>query len=172
MGPFQPLPSARLFSSCPMRFPPLLSLFFVLVSALGTISAQTFNPADYGSVTLHLKSDELGLANNAAVAAWGPLVGAGTAQPTYIASDPRFNGKPVVKFDGADDVLTWTSANLNARTIFAVATLESNATSLAGLISNGGDGLNIRRNNTSSFYRSPIQGQDTNDFTGNGTPIG
>jgi hypothetical protein len=53
-----------------------------------------------------------------------------------------------------------------------VTTLEGSATSLAGLISNGGDGLNIRRNNTTSFYRSPGQGQDANDFTGNGTPTG
>ena len=83
--------------------------------------------ADYGTVTLHLKADALALANNAAVANWGPLVGAGTAQPTYVASDPRFNSKPVVRFDGADDVMTWTSANLNARTIFAVTTLESSA---------------------------------------------
>jgi hypothetical protein len=155
-----------------MSFPRLVTLCAALFCGLPTAPAQTFNPGDYGTVTLHLKADALGLANNAAVGSWGTLAAAGTAQPTYIASDARFNGKPVVKFDGADDVMTWTSANLNARTIFAVATLESSAANLAGLISNGGDGLNVRRNNTTLFYRSPGQGQDGNDFTGNGSPTG
>ncbi len=150
----------------------LMVLAAAWICAVMPAAAQSFNPADYGTVTLHLKADALALASNAPVASWGSLVAAGTAQPTYIASDARFNNKPVVKFDGIDDVMTWSSANLNAQTIFFVTTIESAAPSLAGLISNGGDGLNIRRNNATLFYRSPNQGQDGNDFTGNGTPIG
>src|SRR5678809_709154 len=137
-----------------------------------TARAQTFNPSDYGTVTLHLKADALALANGSPVAAWGPLSAAGGAQPTYVASDPRFNNKPVVSFDGTSDVMTWGSANLNARTIFAVVSLENGAVNLAGLISNGADGLNVRRNNTTSFYRSPGQGMDGNDFVGDGSPTG
>lgn len=151
-----------------MRF--LLFLAALLGAAVS--HSQTFNPADHGNVTLHLKADALGLASNAPVPAWGPLTAAGGAQPTFIASDARFQNQPVVKFDGTDDVMTWASANLNARTIFAVTTLESGATNLAGLISNGGDGLNIRRHNTTTFYRSPGQGMDGNDFCGNGSPTG
>src|SRR5690606_37641450 len=36
---------------------------------------------------------------------------------------------------------------------------------------NGGDGLNIRRNNTTNFYRSPGNGMDQGDFVA-GTPAG
>src|SRR6266511_5371786 len=94
-------------------------LFAILVTLICTGLTgfgQTFNPGDYGNVTLHLKADALGLADNAPVAAWGELVAAGTEQPTFIASDSRFNNKPVVKFDGIDDVMRSASADLNART--------------------------------------------------------
>lgn len=149
--------------SYPRLFAILTAFFCAELSALG----QTFNPSDYGNVTLHLKADSLGLANTAPVATWGSLTAVAGAQPLYIASDPRFNNKPVVKFDGSNDVMTWTSANLNARTIFVVSTFESGATTLSGLISTGGDGLNIRRDGTALFYRSPGHGMDNNDFVGN-----
>src|SRR4029453_7606288 len=77
-----------------------------------------------------------------------------------------------VRFDGNSDLMTWSAANLNARTIFLVTTLESSAVNLATCLSNGGDGLNVRRNNSTLFYRSPGQGMDGNDFVGNGTPTG
>ena len=147
-------------------------LLLLAVFAVAPASAQNFNPADYGNVTLHLKADALTLANNAAVTTWGPLTAAGGAQPTFATSDSRFNNKPVVKFNGTSSVMTWASANLNARTIFAVTTIENGALSLAGLISNGGDGLNVRRNNATQYYRSPGQSMDGNDFSGNGTPTG
>ena len=134
--------------------------------------AHGFQPADYGTVTLHLKADALTLANNAAVPAWGPLTAAGTAQPVYVLSNPLFAGKPTVRFDGVNDVMTKSAANLSARTIFAVVIAESGNSNLCGLISNGADGLNIRRNNLTSGYRAPGAGQDGNDFTGNGMPTG
>ena len=145
---------------------------FVLLS-VGTSDCvgQIINPADYGNITLHLKADSLGLANQQAVATWGPLSAAGTTQPTFIASDARFNNQPVVSFDGVDDVMIWSMADLDAHTIFAVVTLESNARALATLISNGGDALDIRRHNSTLFYRSPGQGMDANDFVG-GSPAG
>ncbi len=142
-----------------------------LAAAL-SVSAQGFQPADHGTVSLHLKADALALANNAAVPTWGTLSAAGTAQPVYLAANPLFNNKPTVRFDGVNDVMTRSAANLTARTIFAVVTAESGNANLAGLISNGSDGLNIRRNNATSGYRSPTAGQDANDFSGNGTPTG
>jgi hypothetical protein len=152
------------------------SRLFAILAALLCVEfvahGQTFNPADYGNVTLHLKADTLALANNTPVATWGPLSAASTSQPLFIASDSRFNNMPVVKFDGVNDVMTWTTANLNAQTIFVVTTIESSAVSLAGVISNGADGLDIRRNNSTLFYRSPGQGMDGNDFVGNGSPTG
>ena len=96
--------------------------------------AHGFQPADYGTVTLHLKADALTLANNAAVPAWGPLTAAGTAQPVYVLSNPLFAGKPTVRFDGVNDVMTKSAANLSARTIFAVVIAESGNFNLCGLI--------------------------------------
>lgn len=152
------------------------SFFFGLVAvlfcAIVSASGQTINPADYGNITLHLKADALTQANNSAVTAWGSLTASGSNTPTYIASDSRFNNKPVVRFDGTDDVLKRTGANVAARTIFAVTTMESSAGSLAGLISTGADKLNIRRDGTANFYRSPGHGMDANDFVGVGSPTG
>ena len=102
-----------------MSYPRLFAILVASLSFALCASGQTFNPSDYGNVTLHLKADSLGLANNAPVAAWGSLTAVAGSQPLYIASDARFGNKPVVKFDGSNDVMTWASANLNARTIFA-----------------------------------------------------
>lgn len=142
------------------------------LSACTSLSAQDFQPGDHGTVTLHLKAGDLALANNAVVPAWGPLTAAGTSQPVFLLSDPLFNNKPVVRFDGVNDLMTKSAANLPARTIFAVTTSETGSVSLSGLISNGADGLNLRRNGAAAAYRSPAQAQDANDFTGNGTPAG
>ncbi len=134
--------------------------------------AQTFNAGDYGTVSLHLKADTLGLANGASVSNWGGLTVAtgvtnGATAPTYVLSDAGFNSKPVVQFTAASrNVLAATGVNYTAQTIFAVASLDSTAVSLAGLLSGGADNLNIRRNNTTNFYRSPGQGVNTGDFCG------
>ena len=144
----------------------LLAFLAAFVFGAMLSPGQTINPADYGNITLRLKAEDLTYANNAAVTAWGSFTAGGTATPTFIANDARFNNKPVVRLDGVDDVLKFPSANTNARTIFAVVTLESAAGSLAGLIGRGDDKLNLRRNGTANFYRSPLQGQDTNDFSG------
>ncbi len=143
-----------------------------LAASAALLPAQGFVPADHGTVTLHLKAGDLALANNAAVAAWGPLTATGTAQPVFKSADARYNNQPVVTFDGVNDVMTKPAANLAARTVFAVTTTETGNLALAGLISNGADGLNVRRHNSTSGYRAPGTGQDGNDFTGNGTPTG
>ena len=147
---------------------PLCLLATVVLALLARPSpAQTINPADYGNITLRLKAEDLALSNNAAVATWAPLTAAGTAQPLYIASDARFNSRPVVKFDGVNDLMTWPVPNLPARTIFAVVTQESAAgagNSIATLLGDSNDNLGIRRNGTASAYSSP---GNTNDFTGN-----
>lgn len=154
----------------PSRATAILRLV-ALLAGLVSLAAGTIVPSDYGNVVLHLKAGDLNQADQTLVTEWGPLGATGTAMPTYIASDTRFNGQPVVRFDG-NDVMKKSAAGYSARTIFAVVCMESSAASLAGLISNGSDGLNIRRNGTSSFYRSPGQGMDGNDFVGNGSPTG
>ena len=146
---------------------PLCLFASAALAFAGPASAQTINPADYGNITLRLQAETLALSNNAAVTAWAPLTAAGTAQPLYIASDARFGNRPVVKFDGVNDLMTWPTPNLQARTIFAVVTQESAAgaaNSIATLLGDSNDNLGIRRNGTTSAYNSP---GNTNDFTGN-----
>lgn len=147
----------------PRLFAILASLLCVAWSAFG----QTFNPSDYGTVTLHLKADVLGLNNNDPVESWGNLVSATNECPTYIASDSRFNNKPVVKFDGIDDVLRSSSADLDARTVFIVTAIESTSGAYSTVLSTGEDGLNIRRDGTTSFYSSTGHNVDETDFVGN-----
>ena len=151
---------------------PLVTWLVLLTLLLSHAFAQSFDPVDYGNVVLHLKADGLNQVDETAVTEWGPLSASGTNTPTYIASDARFNGKPVLRFDGGNDVMKRSGANYAARTIFAVVALEDDAGNLAGLVSNGSDGLNIRRNGTSAVYRSPGFGMDGNDFVGNGSPTG
>jgi len=140
------------------------------LALVGESFSQQFDPADYGDVALHLKANELGQVNGTEVTEWGPLGAGGSSTPTYIASDARFNDMPVVRFDGVNDVMKRSGANLTARTILAVVALEEDAGNLAGLISNGSDGLNVRRGDSSNRYRSPGFNMDGNDFVGNGSP--
>jgi hypothetical protein len=142
---------------------------FIWVAALQ--SALAFDPADHGNVVLHLDASALNQPGGTAVDEWGPLSASGAAMPTLVGADARFGGRPVVVFDG-NDVMKAAAVDLAARTIFAVACLESDAVDLAGLISNGSDRLNLRRNGASLFYRAPGQGMDSNDFVGNGSPTG
>ena len=157
----------------PMVASPYFSLRWLIAWVLlaSALRVFAFDAAAHGNIVLHLKAGDLNQPDQTLVTEWGPLSATGSAMPTFVASDSRFNGQPVVRFDG-DDVLKKSSANYAARTIFVVACLESSAGNLAGLISNGGDGLNLRRQNTTWFYRSPGQGMDGNDFVGNGTPTG
>lgn len=154
---------------------PLLAVLlgFLSSSALcvNPLRAQTVRPSDYGTVVLHLKAEDLAQENGTPVTAWGPLTAAGTAAPSFTAADAKFNGKPAVRFDGSSDYMTWSEADLNARTVVAAVVLDSGATTDAGLISNGGADLHIRRNASAMAYRSPGKGLQLYDFVG-GTPAG
>ena len=153
-----------------MNITRLLAITATFFYSAITVIAQTFNPSDHGTVALHLKADTLGLANGAAVSNWNGLTVApgvtnGATAPTYVLSDGGFNNKPVVQFTAASrNALALTGANYTAQTIFAVASLDSTAVSLAGMIGRGDDKLNVRRNGATSFYRSPGQAADVNDF--------
>lgn len=144
----------------------LLAALVMFCGAVAPLFAQSINPADYGTITLHLKAEDLALADGAAVTAWGPLTSSGTNAPVFVASSPAFNGRPVVRFDGVNDYMAKTEINLPARTVFAVVTLESGARSLAGLLSDGADGLNIRRQDSGFFYNGQNGRQNADDFTG------
>lgn len=142
-----------------------------LACLIHSAGGQVLTPSDYGKVTLYLKADGLGLADQAPVTSWGPMIAAGDSAPVYVASDPGFNSQPVVRFDGVNDTMIWDEADLNARTIFAVTMLDTGAPSFAVLLSNGGDGLNLRRNSSSARYAGTGVGATYGDFTGN-TPVG
>lgn len=78
------------------------------------------------------KADALALADAAAVSSWTDssgnarhaTQGTGSKQPTYRTN--VVNSKPVVRFDGTDDVLETTGFTLNQpETVFIVATFRS-----------------------------------------------
>ncbi len=93
-----------------------------------------------------------GVTNGGAVATWTD--GSGNAQHAVQANatlQPRFytnaiGGRPVVRFDGANDYLDGPPAGLTAQTVFMVLKLATNAVSLAGVFARtgGSDTYNIR----------------------------
>lgn len=96
-------------------------------------------------------------ANNGYVVTWydqGPnghdLTGVSAAQPLYIASDSDFNSKPVLQWDGINDVLTCTGIpdtefmNADEGTLLSVMNQNSAATNNADIwFQNGTDGNQI-----------------------------
>src|SRR4051812_16357217 len=115
-----------------LLFPACVLVSSWLAVLTASVAAQTLTPSDFGNVTLHLKADSLtALADQAPVTEWGPMKSAGDRAPVFVASDPRFNNRPVVRFDGVDDVMFQDDADLNARTIFAVTVLDTGAPAAA-----------------------------------------
>lgn len=145
---------------------------FAASALLGLSAAGADVIDDIGSISLRLRASDLALSDGDPVAAWGSLTQATTdKQPTFVLSDSQFGGASVVNFDGilnhtTGDAMTWSGANLNARTIYAVANAESGGNN-RGLLSRGDDRLNVRLSDN-SYYRSPGHAQDGNDFTGAG----
>lgn len=148
----------------------LIHRFWLLLSLSAPLACgQVVHPEDYGTITLRLQADALVQTDNAPVMTWGPLATDSAHAPTFVAADPRFNNKPVVRFDGASDYLYRAAASTKARTIFVVGTMESNSPSLATLISTGADKLDVRRDGTAARYRGPGANADANDFTTSGS---
>ncbi|MCX7045396.1 MAG: hypothetical protein NTX50_07940 [Candidatus Sumerlaeota bacterium] len=85
-------------------------------------------------------------------------------QPLYRSK--KINGKPALAFNGTSAYMERAPANLQAQEIFAVVTAAAGGPNLAGLLSNGQDGLNIRLNSGSSYRGN--QGAQNNDFMAGG----
>ena len=124
-------------------------------------AAAAFAPATGASVLLHVSADELALADGAPVAAWGPLA------QTVVGSQPTFrstamNGRPAVDIDVTNDYLT-DGPVTGARSVIVVTRFVDGG-SLATLVSNDNDRLNVRRNGTTNAYRSVGRSGDDNDF--------
>src|SRR4051794_19377165 len=140
-------------------FLPFLTAVAAVLFPLG--SAQAL-------VVARWDANDLALSDGAPVSAWTSNVGGFTvtaiagAEPLLAAGGT--NGRPSVDFDGVNDVLKLGASISGVLTVVGVATIDTGALSLVGLVSTGGDRLNVRRNNTTTFYRSDGQLGDNNDF--------
>lgn len=117
-------------------------LTMALVAMATSASAVTLNldgsptPGD-PALAYWLKADSLALGDGSAVSTWGKSSTAGSdATQASAAAQPTFhlgvlNGNPVVRFDGADDVLNTTgvipATGADPRTILAVVTNTTDA---------------------------------------------
>ena len=125
-----------------------------------------------GGLVLWLDSDYFrGTADGVAVGYWQDFSGNsnhasqgnGTLQPLYYTN--AVGGKPVVRFDGADDYMDGPNANLEAQTVFMVLKVEATAPGLSGVFARkGADNQNIRTQNATT-WRAPGNGaNEAGDF--------
>ncbi len=90
------------------------ALFFYFLN-LNLAMAQSFSPSDVSGLSVWLKADSItGISNEDTFGFWGDSSAStndfsqstASKKPTYISSSSELNSKPVVRFDGVDDVLT------------------------------------------------------------------
>jgi hypothetical protein len=133
----------------------------------GTVGGGgTFDPTTIAGLKLWLKADSLALADGAAVATWPDQSGNGNnfAQGTG-ANQPIFktaivNSKPVVRFDGINDLLVCTASLIGTSssfyTVIAVCNLASISAGPHNYFSSGVAGLNysvqLRRDTSNLSY--------------------
>ncbi len=93
----------------------LIGVLFFCCLNLNLAIAQNFNPSDVSGLSVWLKADSItGISNEDAFGFWGDSSAStndfsqstASKKPTYISSSSELNSKPVVRFDGVDDVLT------------------------------------------------------------------
>ena len=93
----------------------------------GASGATGFSPSDVSGLKLWLKADAIvGLSDGDPVTTWADSSGEGrdaaqataSKKPTYQTAE--LNGKPVVRFDGVDDVLTFSIVALTDFSLFCV----------------------------------------------------
>lgn len=121
----------------------------------------------HASIILHIDANDLsGLTDGASVSSWGGLTqSTENSQPTYRATG--MNGNPTVEFDGGDR-MNGIDLPATARSIVAVATLDTGANSFAGLISNSNDNLGVRYNSSNTSYNASGNGGNQGDFFNHG----
>lgn len=67
--------------------------------------------------------------------------GTGAAQPLWIASSAEMNGKPVIRHDGSNDLLTFTPESMAAFSVYIVKRDLSTRTPYSGALDWGGVGI-------------------------------
>lgn len=78
---------------------------FLVVSAVGTVSADIASPGQIPGLYLHLEADSLGLANGATVTSWTDLVSGYTFTGTAGYNASYANGHAAVYFNGTNNAL-------------------------------------------------------------------
>lgn len=89
--------------------------------------ASTYLPTDLRGIIWESWSAEFGIGLATGVSSWAGISGngksftqsTGPAQPTYVASDALFAGKPSLLFDGSNDVMSCTTNITTAAMSFA-----------------------------------------------------
>lgn len=115
----------------------------------------------HADIIFHVSATDLMLADGAPVSSWGTLSQSSPgAQPTYRATG--MNGNPSVDFDGSGDYLT--GASMAGVRSLAVVTLYEGNISIATLLSNDNDTLDIRRSATANAYTSTANSANNADF--------
>ena len=137
---------------------------------LSAAALFVFAAQGHAAIVLHLDANDLvgTVTDGGAVSSWGSVAQGGIVTQAGTSGQPIFdidgmNGNPTVSFDGGDR-LGGLNLPATARSIVAVVTLDTGASSLAGLISNGTDALGVRRNGTAATYRAFSGGANGADF--------
>lgn len=97
-------------------------------------STTGFGPSQVSNLVAHYDAGTLSLANGAAVTTWTDLTGSHDATQSTVGFKPTYvtgvvQGRPVVRFDGTDDVLASTQFAIASHTasMFSVAAISSKA---------------------------------------------
>ena len=107
---------------------------------LGSGPGAPFAPTDIAGLLLWLKADALALSDGAAVSSWTDSSGngrhftqaTGTRQPLYKSG--IIGGKPVVRFDGTDDLLTHAGVSTGSNSWTAFFVLSHSQVAPFGMI--------------------------------------
>lgn len=140
-----------------------MSLLTILPRRLGSAA---FAPTDIAGLQLWLKADSLSLSDTDPVGTWADSSGQGNdATQATAAKKPIYkaniqNGKPVVRFDGVDDVMAGAlTISGTSISIFAVAARNTSA-----------DYIRIFSNENNAYFGA--EGGNFASFYGNGAAWG
>lgn len=141
----------------------------VMISQKIASGGGGFSPSDLTGLKLWLKADALALSDTDPVSTWTDSSGSGndatgtsTARPLYRTG--IIGGKPAVRFDGSNDILTTTYVFAHTYTIFVAYNRSTNCPVGAGGI--GGTGMLWRSALIWSDVSQPTANLSSTPFTG------
>lgn len=118
--------------------------------------ASTYLPTDLRGIIWESWASEFGIGIATGVSSWAGISGngkswvqsTGPAQPTYVASDALFAGKPSLQFDGSNDVMTCPTNITTAAFSFASVVYLAAAGTFPMVWINQEQGTEVRFNST------------------------